>query len=83
MYKALLLLLPCCIVSREALIYIWSIYCLDRIDNKKWLKGEYMSNISFEAFVQDIEDNKWNVHGVEIYKTGKLVNSYGDTMANR
>lgn len=39
--------------------------------------------MSFEKFVGEIEENKWNVFGVEYYEDGKLVNSYGDTNQNR
>lgn len=35
--------------------------------------------MSFEAWVSDIETNNWKVHGVEVYKDGMLVNSFGDT----
>lgn len=36
-----------------------------------------MSN--FEEFIKDIETNRWKVHGVELYKEGSLVNSWGNT----
>ena len=35
--------------------------------------------MNFEAFVNDIESNKWNVYGVEVYEAGKLTHSFGDT----
>ena len=35
--------------------------------------------MDFEAFVKDITDNKWNVHGVEVYENEKLTHSFGDT----
>ena len=38
--------------------------------------------MNFEAFVKDIEDNQWNVFGVEVYENGELTHSYGDTQEN-
>ena len=38
--------------------------------------------MNFEAFVKDIETNKWNVFGVEVYENGELTHSYGDTTEN-
>lgn len=35
--------------------------------------------MSFEAWINDIESNNWKVHGVEVYKDGALINSWGDT----
>lgn len=35
--------------------------------------------MNFKQFISDIEDKKWKVHGVEAYKDGELVHSYGDT----
>lgn len=35
--------------------------------------------MNFEAFVEDIEKNHWNVFGVEVYENGKLTHCYGDT----
>ena len=32
--------------------------------------------MDFEAFVKEIETNKWNVFGVEVYEDGKLTHSY-------
>lgn len=37
--------------------------------------------MNFNAFVEDIEKNHWNVFGVEVYRDGKLVHQYGDTKA--
>lgn len=34
--------------------------------------------MNFEAFISDIVENKWNVHGVEVYDKGML-HAYGDT----
>lgn len=38
--------------------------------------------MDFDAFVKDIRDNSWNVFGVEVYKNGQLIHSYGDTDEN-
>ena len=35
--------------------------------------------MKFDAFVNDIESNKWNVFGTEVYENGLLTHSYGDT----
>lgn len=35
--------------------------------------------MNFEAFVKDIQENQWNVFGVEVYEKGRLIHSYGDT----
>lgn len=35
--------------------------------------------MNFEAFINDIIENKWNVYGVEVYEKGILTHSYGDT----
>ena len=37
----------------------------------------------FEAFVEDIRTNHWNVHGVEVYENGRLLHRYGDTDQSR
>ena len=39
--------------------------------------------MNFNAFVNDIEENKWNVFGAEVYVDGKLVHQYGDTTTHR
>lgn len=39
--------------------------------------------MNFNAFIQDIEQNHWQVYGVEVYKDGELVHSYGDTTERR
>jgi len=39
--------------------------------------------MNFNAFVNDIEENKWNVFGAEVYVDGKLVHQYGDTTEHR
>lgn len=35
--------------------------------------------MNFSAFVNDIENNKWNVFGTEVYLNGELKYSHGDT----
>ena len=35
--------------------------------------------MNFDLFVKDIEENDWNVFGVEVYENGKLKYNYGDT----
>ncbi|MCM1154947.1 MAG: beta-lactamase family protein [Roseburia sp.] len=37
--------------------------------------------MNFDAFVKDIEYNRWNVHGIEVYEDGQLVYRYGDTIS--
>ncbi len=39
--------------------------------------------MNFDAFVEDIIHNRWNVFGVEVYVDGKLAHQYGDTTKNR
>ena len=46
------------------------------------IKGTENCHMNFDAFVKDIQDNSWNVFGVEVYKKGQLIHSYGDTMEN-
>ena len=41
------------------------------------IKGEIILN--FHNFVQEIQQNHWNVYGVEVYENGILTHSYGDT----
>ena len=38
--------------------------------------------MNFEAFVKEIEKNKWNVWGVEVYENGQLTHEFGDTREN-
>ena len=38
--------------------------------------------MNFAAFIEDIQRNNWNVHGVEVYEKGQLIHSYGDTDDN-
>ena len=35
--------------------------------------------MDFDRFVKEIEENHWNVYGVEVYEKEKLTHSYGDT----
>ena len=39
--------------------------------------------MDFEAFVEDIKMNKWNVFGVEVYEQGNLIHQYGNTDKSR
>lgn len=39
--------------------------------------------MNFDAFIKDIQDNHWNVHGVEIYEDGRLAHQYGNTVSTR
>ena len=39
--------------------------------------------MNFEAFTQEIKQNHWQVYGVEVYKDGNLIHSFGDTTENR
>ncbi len=39
--------------------------------------------MNFDQFIRDIEENQWNVFGVEVYEDGRLIHSYGDTVENR
>lgn len=39
--------------------------------------------MNFNAFVEDIGKNDWNVFGVEVYYKGKLIHNYGDTTKKR
>lgn len=41
------------------------------------IKGELILN--FHNFIQEIQQNNWNVYGVEVYENGILTHSYGDT----
>ena len=38
--------------------------------------------MNFNNFIQEIEQNHWNVYGVEVYENGRLTHSYGDTEEN-
>ena len=38
--------------------------------------------MNFDAFVNDIVTNGWNVFGTEVYEDGKLIHSFGDTTDN-
>ena len=38
--------------------------------------------MNFESFIQDIQQNNWNVYGVEVYENGVLTHTYGDVDEN-
>ena len=38
--------------------------------------------MNFDAFVKDIQQNKMNVFGAEVYEDGVLTHAYGDTDEN-
>ncbi len=38
--------------------------------------------MNFDAFVNDIRQNSWNVFGTEVYEKGRLTHSFGDTTEN-
>ena len=38
--------------------------------------------MEFEAFINDIRSNGWNVYGVEVYERGVLTHAWGDTREN-
>ena len=35
--------------------------------------------MNFDSFVEDIQNNNWQVYGVEVYEDGSLTHTYGDT----
>lgn len=39
--------------------------------------------MNFNAFVNDIRENQWNVFGVEVYESGQLTHEYGNTRDSR
>lgn len=39
--------------------------------------------MDFEAFVNDIRRNEWNVYGVEVYSHGSLKHAYGNTIESQ
>lgn len=41
------------------------------------IKGE--KRLNFTNFIQEIQQNNWNVYGVEVYENGILTHSYSDT----
>ncbi|MBR4760611.1 MAG: serine hydrolase [Lachnospiraceae bacterium] len=38
--------------------------------------------MNFDAFAGDIQQNRWNVYGAEVYEDGILTHSFGDTTEN-
>ncbi len=61
----------------------WNFLCEIEGRNTDAEIGSAEKSMNFEAFVNDIKKNNWNVFGVEVYKGGKLVHSYGDTDTTR
>ena len=41
------------------------------------------NKMDFDAFVHDIVTHQWAVHGIEVYRGGELVYSFGDTRDTR
>ncbi|MBQ7848233.1 MAG: serine hydrolase [Clostridia bacterium] len=39
--------------------------------------------MSFSAFIRDIEQNHWNIFGVEVYRDSQLLHRWGDTNDHR
>ncbi|MBR1931200.1 MAG: serine hydrolase [Lachnospiraceae bacterium] len=39
--------------------------------------------MDFDKFVREIEENHWNVHGVEVYENDRLIHQYGNTRLSR
>ena len=39
--------------------------------------------MNFDAFVNDIINNQWKVHGVQVYCDKVLTHSYGDTFKTK
>lgn len=39
--------------------------------------------MNFNAFVNDIRENQWNVFGAEVYESGQLTHEYGNTRGSR
>lgn len=39
--------------------------------------------MNFDAFVKDIQQNQWNVFGVEVYESGRLSHEYGNTRESK
>lgn len=39
--------------------------------------------MNFEAFQKDVEQNKWEIYGVEVYENGILTHRFGDTKKTR
>lgn len=39
--------------------------------------------MDFKAFVKKIEENRWEVHGIEVYENHKRIYEYGDISAQR
>lgn len=39
--------------------------------------------MSFQSFAHDIEQNRWNIFGVEVWQDGQLLHRFGDTTETR
>ena len=39
--------------------------------------------MNFDAFVNDILSNQWNIFGVEVWQDGRLAHTFGDTQTHR
>ena len=42
-----------------------------------------MSKPDFSGFVEEIQENRWQVYGLELWQDGKLEAAYGDTQDTR
>ena len=42
-----------------------------------------MNHSGFTGFVNEIRENGWPVHGLELWENGKLADSFGDTQNTR
>ena len=36
--------------------------------------------MNFAAFIEDIQRNNWNVHGVEVYEKGQAIHDFHDNV---
>lgn len=61
----------------------WNFLCEVEGRNTDVEIRSFANAMNFEAFINDIRKNDWNVFGVEVYKGGKLVHSFGDTTTTR
>ncbi|MBR1742480.1 MAG: beta-lactamase family protein [Lachnospiraceae bacterium] len=39
--------------------------------------------MDFESFTEEITENRWKVHGVEVYRGGERIHSFGDTVQTK
>lgn len=61
----------------------WNFLCEVNRKEENGVSGNVKDTMNFGAFVNDIKKNNWNVFGVEVYRSGRLIHSYGDTTTNR